>query len=133
MEDTSKEIIIQVVEDDKFMREVMTTKLVQDGFTVTPSEDGAAALAAMRERRPHLVLLDIMLPGMDGFDVLKYMREDKQLSAVPVVVLSNRSSQEDIDRAAAFGVNAFLVKAQVTPGEIVEKIKEILNASYTSL
>lgn len=128
-----KDTIIQVVEDDKFMREVMTTKLSQEGFTVASAEDGAAALAAMREQRPDLVLLDIMLPGMNGFDVLKYIREDKQLSAVPVIVLSNLSSQEDVDRASAFGVRAFLVKAQVTPSEIVEKVKEVLNASYTAL
>ncbi len=126
----NKSVTILVVEDDKFLRGLIVGRLLGEGFTVLEATDGAMGIEMAREQNPALVLLDLMLPGKDGFDVLKEIREDAGASSIPVIVLSNLSQQEDIDRAHALGAKEFLVKAQFTPSEIVEKIKAILNASY---
>ena len=73
-----------------------------------------------------LVLLDLVLPGIDGFEVLKQLKADPEISHIPVVILSNLGQKEDIDRGLNLGAKDYLIKAHLTPGEIVEKVKEIL-------
>ena len=77
----------------------------------------------IKEEKPHLVLLDLILPGIDGFEVLSRMREDPSLSSIPVIILSNLGQKEDIERGLKLGAVDYLIKAHFTPGEIIEKIK----------
>jgi len=124
---------IMVVEDDPAMREIVTHKLTANGFEVKQAEDGKKAVDLFAEEKPDLVLLDLMLPEVDGFGVLKYIRgnQDPKLSNTPVIVLSNLWSNKDILSAQALRVQAYMVKAYFTTEEILNKIKEILTQTQS--
>lgn len=123
--------VILIVEDDKFLRTLLDEKLKREGFFIVDAENGQEALVKMKEApRPHLVLLDILLPIVDGFEVLRQMRDDSELKRIPVVVLSNLGQEEDIRRAKDLGAKDYLVKAYFTPGEIVEKIRAVIREVY---
>jgi DNA-binding response OmpR family regulator len=124
------DVRLVVIEDDKFLRQLIMRKLTKEGFIVVEAEDGATGLDAIRSELPQLVLLDILLPGMSGFDVLAEIKNDKKLAGVPVVMLSNLGQKEEIERAKSLGATDFLVKAKFTPGEIVTHIKGILKDSF---
>jgi DNA-binding response OmpR family regulator len=120
------EKIILVVEDDKFLRELMTQKLIKEGFKISEAVDGEEGLKKIKEEKPGLVLLDLILPGIDGFDVLAKMKEDPEISQTPVIILSNLGQREDVERGLKLGATDYLIKAHFTPGEIIEKIKNII-------
>lgn len=123
---------ILLIEDDKFLRELIVKKLSPEGFGVLEAIDGASGLAIMREKKPQLLLLDLILPGaIDGFDVLRQIQADKTLASIPVVVLSNLGQREDVDLALKLGAKFFLIKTQSTPAEILAKIKEMLNMPFS--
>jgi len=92
---------ILVIEDDKFLRELLERKLQEEGFTVSSANNGEEGLEKIKEEKPELVLLDLILPGIDGFEILKKIRENPELSHIPIIVLSNLGQQEDIKRARA--------------------------------
>ena len=118
---------ILVVEDDKFLRELMVRKLESEqGFEILSAIDGESGLKSMKEQKPDTVLLDLILPGMGGFDVLAKMKEDTALADIPVIILSNLGQQEDVDRGIQLGAVDFMIKAHFTPNEIVEKIRQVL-------
>lgn len=117
---------ILVVEDDQFLRDLIVKKLKEEGFSVKEAVDGEEGLRFVRENRPDCVLLDLILPGIDGFEVLKQVKADTSLSSIPVVILSNLGQKDDIDRGLELGAKDYLIKAHFTPGEIVQKVKEIL-------
>lgn len=117
---------ILIVEDYRFLREAMGKKLKEDGFDVLEAVDGEEGLKKTKEEKPDLVLLDLVLPGIDGFDVLQKIKEDPLLTEVKVIVLSNLGQKEEIEKGMALGANDYLVKANFTPKEISEKAKTIL-------
>ncbi|KKT56961.1 MAG: Two component system response regulator, modulated diguanylate cyclase [Candidatus Giovannonibacteria bacterium GW2011_GWC2_44_9] len=121
---------ILIVEDDKFLRDLIVQKLGREGFRTSEAMDGEEGLKAAKEMRPDLILLDLILPGMDGFEVLKRIKEDKVTAQIPVIVLSNLGQKEDMDRTVALGAEDFMVKAHFTPGEIITKIKVVLKKKY---
>lgn len=123
------EIKLLVVEDDRFLRELLVAKLVREGFSVVEAFNGEEAISQIRKEHPHLVLLDLVLPGIDGFDVLGEMQKDSSLK-IPTIVLSNLGSREDIDKTMSLGAKEFMVKAHHTPQEIVERIKKVLDEHY---
>jgi DNA-binding response OmpR family regulator len=118
--------VILVVEDDKFLRELMTQKLVREGFKIAEAVDGEEGLKKIKEEKPGIVLLDLILPGIDGFEVLTRMKEDPEISQTPVIILSNLGQREDVERGLKLGATDYLIKAHFTPGEIIEKIKNII-------
>ena len=117
---------VLVVEDDKFLRELLVRKLGSDGFDVENAIDSVAAFAIIAKRKPSIVLLDIILPGIDGFEILTRIKADPNLKDIPVVMLSNLGQKEDVDRALSLGAKDFMVKANFTLDEIVEKIRSIV-------
>lgn len=121
-------IKVLLVEDDSFLREISSKKLTKEGFTVFEAVDGEQALIGAKKVEPDIVLLDIILPAVDGFQILSEIRnfEDKKASSVPIVMLSNLGQDDDIKRAMEGGANDYMVKAHFTTEEIVEKIKELL-------
>jgi len=117
---------ILIVEDDKFLRELIAQKLVKEGYEISEAVDGEEGIKKIREEKPGLVLLDLILPGIDGFEVLSKMREEPGLAPIPVIILSNLGQKEDVERGLKLGAADYLIKAHFTPGEIIEKIKNIL-------
>ena len=123
--DTPKKILL--IEDDKFLRELIVKKLIKEGFVVLEANDGEEGLTKISQEKPDLVLLDLILPGVDGFELLQKAQEDPFIKNVPIIVLSNLGQKEDIDRCMKSGAVDYLIKAHLTPIEIVEKVKKALN------
>ena len=117
---------VLVVEDDRFLRDLIVKKLEKEGLTTIQAIDGEEGLRFIRENKPLLILLDLVLPGIDGFEVLRQVKADPETADIPVVILSNLGQKEDIDRGLNLGAKDYLIKAHLTPEEIVEKVKEIL-------
>jgi|SRR3989344_7271623 len=117
---------IVIVEDDKFLRELITQKILKEGYQVVGAVNGEEGVAKTKEVKPDLVLLDLILPGIDGFEVLRQIKEDPETSKVPVIILSNLGQKDDVERGVQLGASDYMVKAHFTPGEIVAKIKAIL-------
>jgi len=120
----SKQILI--IEDDDFFRELIKKKLVSEGYEVSEAVDGEKGIEAMKEKNPNLVILDLLLPSIDGFEVLVKVKADSAISQIPVIVLSNLGQQEDIERGLRLGAADFLIKSQFDIDQIMEKVKGIL-------
>lgn len=117
---------VLVVEDDQFLRDLIVRKLDEEGLTTLQAIDGEEGLRLVREKKPAIVLLDLILPGIDGFEVLARLKTDSSVVNIPVVILSNLGQKDDIDRGLKLGATDYLIKAHFTPGEIVQKVKDIL-------
>src|SRR4030042_453361 len=117
---------ILIVEDDKFLRELIVQKLIKENYEVSEAIDREQGIKKIKEEKPDLILLDLILPGIDGFEVLSRMKEDPELSSIPVIILSNLGQKEDVERGLKLGAIDYLIKAHFTPGEIIEKIKKAL-------
>ena len=117
---------ILIVEDDDFLRSLAVTKLEKEGFTVAVAVDGNDGLAKIASVKPDLILLDLMLPGVDGFGIMEKLQEEGTLVQQKIIIFSNLGSDEDIRRAQQYNVEDYLVKSSFTLDELVEKIKESL-------
>jgi DNA-binding response OmpR family regulator len=122
----SKKKKILIVEDDKFLRELIAQKLVNEGYDTSSAVDGEQAIKKIKKQNPDLILLDLILPGIDGFEVLSKIKEDMEISKIPVIILSNLGQKEDIEKGLNLGAVDFLIKAHFAPGEIIEKIKKVI-------
>ncbi|MFA5714181.1 MAG: response regulator [Candidatus Paceibacterota bacterium] len=118
---------ILIIEDDKFLRELMSKKLLSMGYDVVSAADGESGLVMIKESKPDVVLLDLILPGINGFEVLEMAKKDPETANVPIVILSNLGQGEDIEKGLKLGAKDFLVKAHFTPQEIINKLKIILD------
>lgn len=117
---------VMVVEDDKFLRELLVRKLATEGFEVKSAIEATAAFAILAQDVPNIILLDLILPGVDGFEILTRIKADPRLVNVPVIILSNLGQKEDLDKAMALGAKDFMVKANFTLDEIVSKVHSIV-------
>lgn len=122
--------LILVVEDDTFLKNLLVQRLKQEGFGTQEALDGKTALELLKNTAPTLIILDLLMPGTDGFQVLEEIRKDSRQKGVPVIVLSNMGEQEHIERAKTLGADEYLVKAHFTLGEIVEKINKLIAKRY---
>ena len=116
---------ILVIEDDKFLRELLIGKLISEGYAIESAVDGKEALAAIEHEAPDLVLLDLILPDVSGFEVLEKMRTKKDWVSVPIIVLSNLDQKEDIEKATTLGADDFMIKANFSLNEIIARIKKV--------
>jgi DNA-binding response OmpR family regulator len=119
---------ILLVEDDPFLIDIYSSKLKGAGFDVKIVEDGATVFDKTKEIKPALVVLDLVLPHIDGWGILKQLKETKETSSFPVIIFSNLSQKSDIDKALQMGAAEYMIKSQYTPSEMVEKIKKFLNS-----
>lgn len=118
---------ILLIDDDSLLVRMYERKFKLDGSEVETAFDGKTGLAKAAEFKPNLILLDIMMPEMNGLEVLEKLKADEGSKAIPIILLTNLGgSQEDIDRGLGLGAVAYLVKADYTPAEVVAKVKEIL-------
>lgn len=118
---------ILVVEDDAFLGDLLTRKIMKEGAEIHHSLSGEDALSTLKTFKPDLITLDIVLPGMSGLEALKEIKNNQELKNIPVVILSNLSQKEDATKAMNFGAKDFLVKSLYTLEEIVEKLRAILH------
>jgi DNA-binding response OmpR family regulator len=117
---------VLIVEDDKFLIDLLSKKLIEEKFNVVTALDGEEGVKKISEENPGIILLDLILPGMNGFEVLKKTKENPASKDIPIIVLSNLGQKEDIERALKLGAQDYLVKAHFTLEEIVGKIKKFL-------
>ena len=117
---------ILVIEDDKFLRELINRKLQSENFETVLAVDGEIGLELVEKERPDIILLDLILPGINGFEVLTKIKENERIKEIPVIILSNLGQKDDIDKGMSIGAIDYLVKAHFTPNEIIEKINQIL-------
>ena len=117
---------ILVVEDETFLVKIYAVKLKKEGYDVSIANDGEEAVRLAAEVDPDLILLDLILPKMNGFEALEKMRGSAANKETPVIVLSNLGQEEDIKRAEALGADGYLVKANFSIQDIVAKIRETL-------
>lgn len=117
---------IMIVEDDPTLRDIYTTRFGAEGYEVVSASDGEAALSTAVKELPDLILLDIMMPKISGFDVLDILRATAETKETKIIVMSALSQAADIEKGKSLGANAYLVKSQVTLSEVVEKVKEVL-------
>lgn len=117
---------VLIVDDTEFYQKAYQNKLLSAGYITSVANNGVEALKALTTDKPDLILLDLMMPIMDGFKVLQTVKASPNLQNIPVIVFSARGASEEISKALQAGANDFLVKATTTPNKVVEKIKELL-------
>ncbi|MBD3208652.1 MAG: response regulator [Candidatus Nealsonbacteria bacterium] len=117
---------ILLVEDDPFLVDIYSTKLENAGFSVEVAPDGRTGLQKIREGEFDLVVLDIVLPQMDGWEVLREVKKDPQLQNVRIFVFSNLGQKEEVEKGLEMGAVKYFIKAHFTPQDIVDEIKKTL-------
>ena len=117
---------ILLAEDDRFLRKAAEATLRQRGFSVLTAADGEEALRVARSDAPDLILLDLIMPKMQGFEVLRILKEDPRLAPIPVIVLSNLGQERDVRQAMEAGAAAYYVKAGLTLQDLVKRVEEAL-------
>ena len=124
MRDSKRSIL--VIDDNEDIRHLLTLILETAGFTVLTGVDGADGLSQTRAAKPDLILLDAMMPGLNGFEVLAQIRKDKdsKINSIPILMLTSRSSVEDIDMAIELGATSYVVKP-FRPEKLVQKVMSI--------
>lgn len=122
---------VLVVEDDLAMQGILVRKLRLKNYNVLQASDGKTALQTIRREKPDLVLLDLMLPEMNGFDILLHLRndDDPAITRTPVIVLTNLYGQDDVNRATSLNIQGYIVKAYLTTEEIAVKVEEVLKTA----
>jgi len=120
---------ILIVDDDTFLSGIYATKLDLEGFQVATAHDGEEGVKAAQKDKPDLILLDVLMPKLDGFEALKRLKADPNLKDVPVIMLTNLGQKEDIEKGLEDGAVDYLIKAHFVPAEAVAKIKKVLKMS----
>ncbi len=131
MEGEKKKILI--VDDDGFLLDMYAFKFSQNNFEVYTATDGIKALEKLKAGlNPDILLIDIIMPGMDGFETLERMQEEQSYSIITKIILSNKSQQSDMDRGASLGVSGYIIKANSTPAEVISQVIDILSKKKVS-
>lgn len=117
---------VLVVEDDQFLANAYRIKLSKSNFEVKIVSDGVEALKTMEEFIPDVVLLDLIMPNMDGFETLEKMKANDKLKSIPVIISSNLGQKEDVDKAMALGAKDFIIKSNVSIEDIVDKVRKLI-------
>ncbi len=127
MQDTQSGKKILLVEDEPMLSNLLKGRLEKDGFQVTQAKDGDEALIMLRKDKFDLVLLDIILPKISGFEVMETMKSDPNIQEVPIVIISNLGQESDVEKGQSLGAVGYFIKAQLSIEELVSKIKEFFS------
>jgi len=117
---------ILLIEDDPFLIDIYTTKLKEEGYAVDVAEDGEEGLRMLKQKKPDLLLLDVVLPSFNGWEILRKIKRTDDLKDLKVVILSNLGEKEEVEKGLNLGAAKYLVKAHYTPTEVIKEIKKIL-------
>ncbi|MDP2910448.1 MAG: response regulator [bacterium] len=120
---------ILIIEDDRFLRKVIAKKLSREKYQIIEAIDGEEGLRLAQLENPDLILLDLVLPQIDGFEVLERIKNNENISKIPVIILSNLGGEDKASKGLKMGAADFLVKSELNPGEIVDKIKAVFEKS----
>lgn len=120
----SKKIVL--IEPDDFLAEIYSAKFRQEGFKVKRAADGEQGLKLVEREKPDIILLDILLPKKDGFEVIRELKSQNGLNKIPIIVVTNLGQKEDIDKALALGAADYVIKAHFVPSETISTIKKLL-------
>jgi CheY-like chemotaxis protein len=126
MNQTAQKVLI--VDDEESLLTVLSTKFTEEGITVLTAENGKKALEVAFAEHPDVIVLDIMMPEMDGFDVMKHLQEDEWGKTVPIILLTNSSSFDTISKAVSSGMSEFIVKTELKLDEVVNRVKQRLTS-----
>ncbi len=118
--------LIVFVEDDPTLQKTLGRALEQEGYEVQSALDGQNGLALVKRIKPDLVLLDLILPKMDGFEVLKNLKQNEETKDIPVIVLTNLESPQDVEKAISEGATNYLVKANYELADVIKKVKGVI-------
>ncbi len=120
---------IVIIEDDEFLGSVMEEKLKLEGFNAIWAKDGALGLKKISDEMPDLVLLDMMLPTLSGYEILEAKQKLLAIKDIPVIVISNSGQPVELDRILALGVKDYLIKVQFSPKEVIDKVRKLLGVA----
>lgn len=121
-----EKIQVLIVEDDEFLSGIYQKKFEMEGFKVIVATDGEKGLGEAKKKKPNLILLDILLPKLDGFAVLSKLKADPETKDIPVILLTNLGQKDDVDKGIEAGAADYLIKAHFKPSEVVEKARKVL-------
>jgi DNA-binding response OmpR family regulator len=122
----AKKQTVLIVEDDCFLSNMYKAKLELEDYVVLTATNGEMGLKMVKEKKPNLVLLDVIMPKMNGFEVLKEVKNDKNLKDIPVIMLTNLGQKKDVQKSFNLGASEYLIKAHFLPSEVVGKVKKFL-------
>ena len=122
----TKKTKILLVEDDTFFAGMYIAKLGFENFEILLASDGQKGIKLAEKENPDLILLDILLPKMDGFEVLKTVKKSEKTKAIPVILLTNLGQKDDVEKGLSLGATDYLIKAHFMPQEVIQKIKQVL-------
>lgn len=120
---------VLIVEDEQLIGDLLQKKLREEGYYVFTARDGEEGLQQIRDERPDMILLDIVLPRLNGFEVLAEVKKDEELRRIPVIIISNSGQPIEIERAKEAGVRDWLVKTEFDPQEVLEKVRRHIGPS----
>ena len=123
----SKKVKVLIIEDDSFLLRMYADKFEIENFKVFIADEGKKGLRVAQKELPDIILLDIILPGMNGFEILKELKANQTTEKIPVILLTNLSQRDDVDQGLTLGAKDYLIKAHFMPSEVVAKVKNILN------
>jgi CheY-like chemotaxis protein len=115
---------ILIIEDEEVLIDLLQRKLTAEGYQVSVARDGLEGLEKMKQEKPDLILLDIIMPKLGGFEVMKRMKEDESLAGIPVIIISNSGQPVELGRAKELGVRDWLIKTEFDPREVVDKVRK---------
>jgi DNA-binding response OmpR family regulator len=119
---------ILLIEDEEILSKMYFLKFSKEGFETILAKDGEEGLKLAKEEKPDVILLDIILPKLDGFSILKSLKEDVSTRDIPVLLLSNLGQDEDVKKGLSLGAVDYLIKANYTPTQVVEKVKRVIES-----
>lgn len=117
---------ILIAEDDKFYTNIYWAKLTKEGYDVVVAREGTTVLSIAKDKKPDLILLDLIMPGMNGFETLQALKSEAKLRDVKVIVLSNLAQEEDMAKVMSMGASEYIIKSDISIQEVVDKIKHYL-------
>lgn len=120
-------IKVLIIEDDSFLLSMYATKFELENFLVIGAENGKKGLQLAKGKKPNIILLDILLPEMDGFEVLEELKADKITQDIPVILLTNLNQAEEVKKGLTLGAEDYLIKAYSMPSEVVDKIQNVIS------
>ncbi|MBU3964471.1 response regulator [Patescibacteria group bacterium] len=116
---------VLLVEDDPFLIDIYSTKLGESGFEVHLAKDGGAVLDFSKKIKPDIIILDIVLPHIDGWQILKQLRVEEGLKHTKIIILSNLSQKEEVEKGLSLGADKYLIKSDYTPTQVIDEINKV--------
>lgn len=123
----TEQMVILLVEDDQMISRAYQIGMKREGFAVVPAFDGSEALEILKRTIPNIILLDLIMPNKNGFDVLTELKADQRLKNIPVIILSNLGQEADVERGKALGAVDYLIKSDLSINDVITKVNKYLN------